>query len=286
MFIHPSDHDREARIGHAAVVVTLHLQDLAVGVFDKLEHAPEVGDFFVASEEFFVSVGGEEEDGWAVISDVIEGGEVVYDGGCVLDSALGSDGVVGDRLAAEGDQAGELVGVDFVLGEPAFVEGDHAGEVAAGGMAADEDVLGRAAVFRDIVESPGCGCGGVFDIARGFVGGAEPIAGGDDGDALVHQILGDVAVAAGQPASVEPDHRAEILLADRIIDVELAPLADRRGLDGLGSVGNRLLGFVGLGLGEKEDGGDHVGSSLVGFSFERLGFGFLEAVLEHSVAWK
>lgn len=127
-----SEEKGKSGFGHLAVVEAPEFMEVGVGVADELHEAPEIGVLLVAPEEFLFAIAGDEQERRCVFADVVDGGEVVDEGGGVGDSALGPDGVVGDGLGAEGDQAGELVGVDVMGSEPSSVQSEHGGEVASG----------------------------------------------------------------------------------------------------------------------------------------------------------
>ena len=146
------------------MAVAIELQDGDVLMAGDLHHAAEVGVFFVTAEHFEFAIAGDQEEGRSVFADVVEGGEFIDDGAGVGNATLLSDREMSNGVTAEGDESGETVGVNAMEFEVGLIESDHGGEVAAGGVAAEENEMGRTAISGDVMEDPGDGSGAVFDI--------------------------------------------------------------------------------------------------------------------------
>ena len=130
-------------------------------------------------------------------------------------------GIVGHGLSGNGNEAREIAALEVMDFEPTRVHADHEGEVAAGGVTAEKDFLGVAALFGNIGKGPSNGCGGVFDVGGVFRFGVEAIVDHGDGEALFAEVLGDgdvsgvVFVAVSQGASMEPNEGWEAFLSLR-----------------------------------------------------------------------
>ena len=92
---------------------------------------------------------------------------------------------------------------------PSGGDGQQRGIVAAGGMAADEDALGIAAMLANVLQHPGDGVCAILQAGREHMRRRKAVARTDEGDALcierrrheVHPFL----VAVGPAAAMEED---------------------------------------------------------------------------------
>ena len=57
---------------HCAVVETVDLEQLSVGVMVELQHAPEVGVLFVSAEELALALAAYQQDGRTVAAHIVE----------------------------------------------------------------------------------------------------------------------------------------------------------------------------------------------------------------------
>ena len=119
------------RFRHLSVVESVEFEQLSVGMFDDLHHAPEVGVLFVTTEHFEFPVPRNQQQRWSVFANVKQRSHVVDDRLLAVDAQLGSDGKVRDRVPAERDQTRNLISINVVCSQPAFVEPDHARQIAA-----------------------------------------------------------------------------------------------------------------------------------------------------------
>lgn len=116
----------------------------------------------------FVLTSGDIEEGREFGAGVIARRGTVDDAGGFRDAAFTANGGVGDHLAADRDESGNVVYCEVVLFKVAGIHHAHGGEVGSGGMTGDEDVIRVSTVCCDILFYP-CEAGdGVFDIGGKF----------------------------------------------------------------------------------------------------------------------
>jgi hypothetical protein len=128
-------------------------------------------------------------------------------------------GVAIDRDAAFDDFKGKVFGF-----EVAVVDADEGGELGAGGMAHDENAVGIAAVFGDVVVDPAEGLGDVLKDGGHLDIWQEAVAGGNKDESFVHEDLWlglNTGAVAGLPsAAVNPEDDGEIFGGFRSVNVE------------------------------------------------------------------
>ena len=175
-----------------------------------------------------------------------------------------ADGVMVEDLAADLRDAGDGGERESVRLQSFGVHAHEQGEVAAGRVAADEDLTRVAAMFGDVLHRPGEGRRRVIDVSRIFGLRAEAIvrrhhghpgsgqAGADFGAIFRAQILAAVL----QASAVEPDIGREAFRVGREGQVQLAAFLLIRRLRNdiilIGDVTERAE-FAGLEAREGED---------------------------------
>src|SRR5207302_967645 len=94
--------------------------------------------------------------------------------------------------------------------EIAFVGGQQRDQMAAGGMAADKDLIGSAAVFSDIGMRPGEGAGDIFHVFRMHDPRRQSIIGHDYAQTLSRPTRSEMAIEAQVKQTANSPQQAQL----------------------------------------------------------------------------
>ena len=213
-----------------AVVAVIDAQRIVLGMTGCFEGGHEEHVLLSAAEH--VVLGVEREDRRQGLPDEERRGGFIASDGVAGLAAFFADRVVRENLAAHLGDAGDGAKGEPMGFETGRVHADEQGEGGAGGVSADEDLAGVAAMFGDVLDRPGEGRGGVVDVGWIFRLRAETVVRSHDGDAGLGEALADLRAVFGtkvlgavlQAAAVEPNVSGEALGAQRHGQVELATL--------------------------------------------------------------
>ena len=116
---------------------------------------------------------------------------------------------MGDSLTTEWDDTSQSIGILIVLCQTTLIQAYHSNQIAAGRVSRDEDLIGVAAILRDVVHNPRDSTGCIVDNLRYSDVGREAVAYTDNDSSVTQQLLWNMSPATCQTSTVEPhDDRA------------------------------------------------------------------------------
>ena len=115
--------------GHLVVIVAVEFKNCRIGMTNDLHHSPHISIFLITAKHLEFTIAGDEQQGRAVFSYVIQWRHIVEDWLFVIDTPLAANCKVGDGVSTVRNQPGKLIRINVVLGQPAFVQTNHARKI-------------------------------------------------------------------------------------------------------------------------------------------------------------